>query len=198
MDLRKAAGMSDRKLIRSIANDDEAAFSRLFDKYWKSLSNSAFKVLKDRDVAHDIVQDIFTSLWMKRKSLMVDHVASYLHSAVKYRVINYIQKHKIPMMSLDFVDGFKNINATEEVLNLKQLDELLKASIDELPEQCKKVFRMSRFEDMSNKEIAQHLNLSVRTVENHIAHAIRLLRPKVNSTLLLLLLTYHHLHPACA
>ena len=167
------------------------AFSQLFDKYWKSLSNAAYKVLKDRDAAHDIVQEIFIDLWSKRKSLSIDHVSSYLHTAVKYRVINYIQKHEIPMLSLDFVDGFRNLNTTEELLNLKELDRLLKQSVNELPEQCRKIFCMSRFDYMSNKEIASRLNLSIRTVENHIAHAIRLLRPKVNNTALLLLLVYY-------
>ena len=180
--------ISDQKLIQLIAQGNELAFSQLFDKYWKSLSNAAYKVLKDREAAHDIVQEIFVDLWSKRASLSVEYVSAYLHTAVKYRVINYIQKHEVPMLSLDFVDGFKNLNPTEELINLQELDEQLGQLINELPEQCGKVFRMSRFDYMSNKEIAQQLNLSVRTVENHIAHAIRLLRPKVNSALLILLL----------
>ncbi len=92
------------------------------------------------------------------------------------------------MLSLDFVDGFRNLNTTEELLDLKELDHLLRQSIDQLPEQCGKVFCMSRFDHMSNKEIADRLNLSVRTVENHISRAIRLLRPKVTTTTLYLLL----------
>lgn len=185
--------LSNQKLIKRIAKGDELAFSILFDKYWKSMANSAFKVLKDRDSAHDIVQEIFVDLWSKRQSLSVEHVSSYLHTAVKYRVINYIQKNKVPMSSLDFVDEFKMINTTEEYLNLKELDDVLKQSIAELPPQSGRVFRMSRFDYMSNKEIAEKLGLSVRTVENHIAHAIRLIRPKVKDSFLLLLLCFPHI-----
>ena len=163
-----------------MSKDNELAFSMLFDKYWKVLSNHAFKALKDREAAHDIVQQIFVDLWTKRKSLTIDHVSSYLYTAVKYRVINYIQKHEVPMESLDFVDGFRALNTTEEVINLQELDLMLRQSIDELPDQCRKVFRMSRFDHLSNKEIAEKLNISNRTVENHIAHAIRLLRPQLN------------------
>ena len=182
--------ISDQKLVKQIAKGNELAFSQLFDKYWKSLANTAFKILKDREVAHDLVQEIFVDLWVKRKSLSVEHVSSYLHTAAKYKVINHIQKHKVSMVELDFVDDFKTLNTTEELLNVKELDEVLKKSISDLPSQCSKIFRMSRFDHMSNKEIANVLGLSVRTVENHIAHAIRVLKPKVKDTVLLLVLCY--------
>ena len=180
--------LSDQKLIKQIAKGNQLAFTQLFDKYWKSLSSTACKVLKDRDAAHDIVQEIFVDLWLKRENLSVEHVSSYLHTAVRYRVINHIQKHRVSMTDLDFVDEFKSLNTTEEFLNLRELHEVLKQSVSELPPQCSKVFRMSRFDYLSNKEIADKLGLSVRTVENHIAQAIRLLRPKIKKTILSLLL----------
>lgn len=182
--------LSDQKLIKQIVQGNEVAFAHLFDKYWKTLSNTAFKVLKDRDAAHDIVQEFFVEIWTKRGSLSVEHVSSYLHTAVKYKVINYIHKNKVPMDSLDFVDDFKSLNTTEEFLDLKELDELLKKSIAELPPQCSIVFRMSRFDYMSNKEIAEKLNLSVRTVENHIAQAIRILKPIIKNTVLTIVLCF--------
>lgn len=181
---------SDKELIKRIAKGNELAFTHLFDKYWKALSNTAFKVLKDRDASHDIVQDLFIDLWTKRDSLSVEHVSSYLHTAVKYRVINYIQKHKVPMAELDFAEDFKALNTTDEFINLKELDELLKKSISELPPRCAEIFRMSRFDYMSNKEIASSLKISVRTVENHIALAIRILKPKVNNTVLYIAVCY--------
>ncbi len=189
--VKTADKISDQKLVKLIAKDNELAFTQLFDKYWKSLSNAAYKVLKDRDAAHDIVQDIFINLWAKRKSVDIEHVSSYLHTAVKYRVINCIHKNEVPMLSLDFVDGFKNLNSTEELMDLMELDEVLKKSVEELPEQCRKIFRMSRFDYMSNKEIAQQLHLSVRTVENHIANALRLLRPKVKHLIFAILFFYY-------
>lgn len=186
--MQDSGNKADQKLIQQIANSNEIAFSRLFDKYWKTLVNAAYKVLKDREAAHDVVQELFVKLWQQRASLQVDNVSAYLHTAVKYRVINFIQKHKIPMLQLDFVDEFKNLNSTEELINYRELNQLLQESVDRLPEQCGKVFRMSRFDYLSNQEIAQKLNLSVRTVENHIAHALRLLKPKLKKLSFFLLL----------
>lgn len=177
---------SDQRLMNQIAEGKEAAFGQLFDKYWKPLAHAAYKVLKDREASHDIVQDIFIDFWSKRASLSVEHVSSYLHTAVRYRVINYIQKHKVPMQHLDFVDEFHAQHTTDELLNMREVNEILNEAINELPTQCKKVFKMSRFDNMSHKEIASQLNLSVRTVENHIAQAIRLLRPKMRDIMWML------------
>lgn len=181
---------SDKKLVKQIAKGNELAFTLLFDKYWKALSNTAFKVLKDRDASHDIVQELFVDLWTKREMLSIEHVSSYLHTAVKYRVINYIQKNKVPLTDLDFVEDFKASNTTDEFINLKELDEILKKSISELPPRCGEIFRMSRFDYMSNKEIASSLKISVRTVENHIAQAIRILKPKMKNTTFYLAVCY--------
>ena len=193
MESNKIDKISDKKLVELVKNENELAFNQLFDKYWKSMVNTAFKVLKDRDVAHDIVQDIFVDFWSKRATLSIEHVSSYLHTAVKYRVINFIQKNKVPMTNLDFVDGFKNVNTTEELINLNDLNEVLIESISELPPKCRQVFRMSRFDHLSNKEIAEKLGLSVRTVENHIAHAIRLLKPKLKNILILIVILFSFL-----
>lgn len=147
---------------------------------------AAFKVLNDKAAAEDIVQDIFLDLWRKRHELSIENTSSYLFSAVKYRVLNYIRKNKVPMTDLDFVDKFNTLNSTEEFIDFKELRQTLDDAISDLPDQCRKVFTMSRFDHMSNKEIAEKLNLSLRTVENHISLALRKLRPKLKDSLYLL------------
>ena len=185
MTTKKSEINSDKKLWSLVQKGNEQAFNLLFDKYWEVLTISAFKVLKNRETAQDVVQELFANLWLKRASLEVDHMASYLHGAIKFRVLNHIRQQKMSMVDLDFVDSFQNIQTPEALLTFSELDGVLKEAISQLPDQCRKVFKMSRFDHMSNKEIAEKLGLSVRTVENHIAHAIRLLRPKVTSVIFL-------------
>ena len=179
---------SDNVLVELIRQGNELAFSQVFDRYWESLLDAAMKVLKDRDAAQDSVQEVFTDFWRKRSTLRIHNLQAYLNQSVKYKVIDQIRKRKMTFSNLDHVDQFIATNNTEESFDYQALHELLDNSVRELPDQCERVFRMSRFQQMSNKEIASHLDLSVRTVENHIAHALKLLRLKLGSAAALLLL----------
>lgn len=172
---------SDQELMSEIALGNREAFSMLFDKYWKNLSNNAYKVLNNRDAAHDIVQELFVELWVKRESLSVEYVSAYLQTAVKYKTLNYIQKHKVKvsLSEYDFQIPESETNSTENNIYHQELKQTLDQSIEKLPPKCSMIFRMSRIECLSNKEIAKHLNISVRTVENQIGIALRILKPKL-------------------
>lgn len=180
--------LTDVKLFELVREDNGKAFSQLFDRYWEVLLDTAIKILKDTDIAQDCVQEVFTDLWKKRSLVIIYSLRSYLLQSVRYKAIDQIRSKRIPFSELDNVDNFIYTNCTQEWMEYREMQGLLDRSIAELPDQCKRVFRMSRYESMSNREIAQHLNLSVRTVENHIAHALRLLRLKIGSAPVLLLL----------
>ena len=189
MPVKKLDVDSDKNLWKLVKKGNELAFNQLFDRYWESLTARAFKVLKNRESAQDVVQELFANLWLKRSSLEIDHMASYLSGAIKFRTLNHISKQKMSMVELDFVESFLSLNTPEDLLAFQELDNSVREAINQLPDQCQRIFRMSRFDHMSNKEIAGKLNLSVSTVENHISNAIRLLRPKVTTTISLFLLT---------
>lgn len=182
--------VSDKVLFEQIGNDSQIAFSKLFDRYWDSLLDTAIKVLKDRSSAQDIVQEVFVDFWKKRHHLIIDTLEPYLHQSVRYKVIDYIRKQRIPLSDLDYVDQFVGGTFTEDFMEYQELHTMVNGAIDQLPSQCRLVFQMSRFEELSNKEIADKLNISVRTVENHISKALRYLRPRLEASLSILLFFY--------
>lgn len=188
---QKLQHIADDELVRLVRLENELAFAQLFERYWETLLEAAIKVLKDQDTAQDSVQEVFTDLWKKRSTLSIENLPAYLNQAIKYKVIDQIRKAKTPLMSLDHVEVFEKTNTAEELLEFKELNQLLEQSVSQLPGQCQRVFRMSRYDQLSNKEIAKRLGISARTVEHHIAHALKLLRPTLRNSAVAVLLSLY-------
>ncbi len=188
---QKLQHIADDELVRLVRLENELAFAQLFERYWEILLEAAIKVLKDQDTAQDSVQEVFTDLWKKRLTLSIENLPAYLNQAIKYKVIDQIRKAKTPLMSLDHVEVFEKTNTAEELLEFKELNQLLEQSVSQLPGQCQRVFRMSRYDQLSNKEIAKRLGISARTVEHHIAHALKLLRPTLRNSAVAVLLSLY-------
>jgi len=157
----------------------EAAFEELFRTHFTHMSNVAYAVVKDKDQARDIAQQVFIKFWDKREKLDLDgQIKAYLHRAVVNTALNHIEREKKMRLEEDFSSYDKE--EREEGLNPEEKQKLLaskiKAAISELPEKCQLVFSLSRYEGMTNKEIADHLDVSVKAVEKHIARALKELR----------------------
>lgn len=166
--------------------------SELYERYWSVLLDKAVRVLDNgstaRDsTAQDAVQEVFISLWKNRDSLNIERVSPYLHTALKYRVISHLRREKAYRMKLADAGQELAVDTTREDVHLNELRSELDAGIQALPEKCGVVFKMSRFERMSNREIANRLDISVRTVENHISNALKKLRRHLKSASWLLL-----------
>lgn len=165
-------------LYEKIVQGDESAYYELFELYWEQLYSIAFKILRNQEIAKDIVQDLFLSIWEKRNSKDIQNIESYLTRAAKFSALKEIRDNH-----------FKNVEPIDERLELAEsighdieLNELqvhIESVIEELPDKCKAVFKLSRNEQLSNKEIAEKLNLSKRTVETHISNALKHLRKKL-------------------
>lgn len=162
-----------------IAKGNRLAFSQLYDRYWQSMTNQAFKVLKDVELSQDVVQEVFLQIWHKRAELNIGQLEPYLRKAVKYKVISTIRKARIPVSNLDFLDNLQVAAVQPNLVEYNELNQLLNEAIEELPPRCREVFILSRLENLSNKSIAAQLDISVHTVENHLVKAIALLRPKL-------------------
>ena len=168
--------LSDDELMALLAGDD-AAFDEIYERYWSLLYRAAFNVLRDEDACMDVIQDVFIWFWEHRSDISFRSVKAYLLVAVKYKVANYIRNGKvresfydrIPRVELD--DDFP-----DEALELKELKEMIARFVMELPERCQEVFNLSRNEHMSNKEIAEYLGITEKTVENQINKALKRLK----------------------
>lgn len=169
---------NEEKLLASIKNDEQA-FSIIYDRYWSKLFHYALNVLEDKTVCEDIVQEVFVSLWQKSDSLKIDNLSAYLFQSVKFQIFNYLRNGKIAQRHLERITFLQSHNDTEEHLVAKELESELTRLIDRLPERCRQIFLLSRFEHRSNQEIALQLGLSVQTVKNQITKALAFLRDEI-------------------
>lgn len=179
---------NDHELLRCIARGDQRAFSILFDRHWKKLYHTALNVVEDRDAAEDIVQDCFISLWEKSSHKHIDNVGGYLYKSVKYLCFMYLRAGAISRKHLDHINQLVVDNSTEEDYDAQELQNVLDSSMATLPEKCREIFYLSRFELLPNKQIAEQLQISPKTVENQITKALRILRLSVDKMISIVLL----------
>jgi len=157
---------------------DQASFERAYDLYWEKIFAVCYNNIKELEPAKGMVQDIFKSLWERRDELELQNVEHYLVRAAKFKVFEYIrnkvnrQKHN----EFQAMDCRVASNCTEEQVLFNDLKEKVNLLVDTLPCQCKRVYKMSREQGMSNKEIAGVLYISERAVEYHITKAMSRLK----------------------
>lgn len=179
------------ELLKRIKLSDRNAFSLIYNKYCDILFEHAYRVVREREVCMDIVQEIFTRFWTNRALLEINFLKPYLLTAVKFQIANYIRKNKIHESYIqNFIKVTSAIPATEEVSEIRELKDLISDLTGLLPEKCRHVFLLSRDEYLSNKEIASKLGISEKTVEMHITLAIKKLKAGVADYMNLLLIFF--------
>ena len=170
---------TDQQLLTLLRDSDERAFTEIYNRYWNKLFAVAYHRLEDEMEAEEIVQDIYVSLWKRRKDIQLYHpLKSYLSIAVKYQVITHLARLKRRKDYEGYLaKSFLNrAETTSEWLSEKELRAQIATCISRLPEKCRIVFLMSREQGMSNDLIAKNLQISPKTVEGHITKALHLLR----------------------
>ena len=169
---------------------DEAAFEVLFKDHFKALHAYATVMLKDEEMAEEIVQQLFLKLWEKRERLQIDtSIKAYLYRAVYHDSLNYLKHLKVRKVHEDHTSYQMRDAAYEPSKNLetRELELRLDEALKELPEQCRTIFQMSRFEELKYREIAERLQIAPKTVENQMGKALRILREKLADYLPLIL-----------
>lgn len=162
-------------------SDSRNEFEQIFKLYYNPLFNLAISIVNEDPVAEEIVQEVFVKLWENwAKSDQGFKTLPYLLKSVRNRCYNFHRDQKV-------VNKYKQYQLQKNRRELIQydLDQVdddlilqLHKAIDEMPTKCKEVFKLSRFEDLTHKEIAQKLSISTKTVENHITRAVKLLKSK--------------------
>lgn len=166
---------ADETLLTSLLKDDEDAFRQIYKRYAPRLYAAAYNLFRDKPLCEDLIQELFADLWIRRKSLNIKSLKPYLYTAVKNRVLMAMRSGRT-MLNDTALEKLIADYATDDRLNAKELNDILNKGINSLPDKCREIFQLSRNEHLSNKEIAERLNISVKTVESQMTIALRKLR----------------------
>ncbi len=158
---------------------DKSVFEALFRSEFKSLCFLAMKYVKDYEVSREVVQDAFINLWEKRATIDTDRqVRSYVASAVRNKCLNWLRDHKkfnSYLLDIEEVSMDLTYQQTDKIV-VSELRTRIDGAIDELPEKCREIFKLSRFENLKYAEIAGKLEISVKTVETQMSKALQHMR----------------------
>ena len=183
---RNLTKVADEELVTLVQKGDTYAFEELFNRYWEKLFISADKFLRDEEASKDMIQDIFIDLWERRTNLLISNLNAYLIQSVKYKIASYFRKEKYLEGHQTVIDSLKTSNSTEEWLKEKELNQAISDELKNIPDRCREIFYFSRFQHLSNKEIADRFGISVRTVETQISKALKHLRANLEISTLIL------------
>jgi len=168
--------------ISFIKNGNEAAFEKVFKMYFRNLHAFAYTFMKDDVIAEEIVQNVFFKIWEKRNQLQIDDsLKAYLYRAVHNESLNHLKHAKIKSSFQIQYSGHmesSNEDASNQMM-ASELEDKIQKAISELPPQCRTIFQLSRFEQLKYQQIADQLNISIKTVENQMGKALKVLRLKL-------------------
>lgn len=177
-----------------LAQRNEAAFEQVFKTHFKRLHAYAFTILRDEEEAEEMVQQVFFKLWERNENLsLTGSVTAYLYRAVHNESLNYIKHQKVRSdHKLHIAYSMKNdAEQPAKKIQAAELEKKIHSALNELPEQCRTIFQMSRFDELKYREIADKLGISIKTVENQMGKALKLLRAKLVDFLVYILLFIH-------
>lgn len=182
----------DHQLVLMLKANNEFGIKCIYDKYWKRLYLSAFSIIREAGPCEDIVQDVLLQLWLKRAEVEIHSLKSYLFSAVRYKVLSFIRSagHRKVFIYPGELEQLAGIEELKDRLNERDITGMLDDGIAALPERCKEVFVLSRKEFLSNRQIADRMGISIKTVEAQMTIALRQLKKGMSDFLYLLIVIF--------
>jgi RNA polymerase sigma-70 factor, ECF subfamily len=181
----------EHQQLETLKAGDITAFEMLFRTYYQPLCNYAYTFVQDRDEAEEIVQATFLQVWEKRETLEIrTAVKPYLFAMVRNACLNVIKHEKIKQqhVAVEMAMGERAVESVARTVMASELETRIYKAMETLPEQCRLVFKLSRFEELKYAEIAAQLNISIKTVENHMGKALKIMREQLKEYLPLLLI----------
>ncbi len=171
---------TDTELLKIFYKDGSKGLELIFKEYYEMMCMSALRITKERSLAEDIVQEVFYELYRKRETIQIQSLIGYLKRSVYNRSLNKIKSNKDIFDSDDLnIELSDNSINSQEGMEFKELEDYLHEVIERLPEKCRLVFVLNRFEELSYKEVAKKMDISVKTVENQMSKALRILRDEM-------------------
>jgi RNA polymerase sigma-70 factor (ECF subfamily) len=165
-------------LLNRFLQGDEHAFIEIYDRYWYRLFLSAYRRIRDKADAEELVQNLFLKLWEKRSILHIDHLENYLFSAIRHQTIDFLNKQMVADKYLEYQKIFaaQECSDTEEMMRYQDLEEALERGLRTLSGKSEKVFRLYKLNHWPIEKIASHLNLSEKTVHYHLTKSLKYIR----------------------
>jgi RNA polymerase sigma-70 factor (family 1) len=181
---------SDSTVITLLRQGSEKVFEKVFKDHFKSLHAYAYTFLKDDEQAEEVVQNVFCRIWEKRDQLKPDgSLKSYLYRAVHNESLNYLKHQQVKAsFQVLYADGLGQADDdTSRKVMVNELETRIRQAMSELPQQCRTIFQLSRFEQLKYQQIADEMGLSIKTIENQMGKALKLMRTKLAEFLMLIL-----------
>ena len=172
--------LDDKELSELLKTGEQAAFTEIYNRYWKLLYNSAHNIIQDQDSAQDAVQDVFISLWQRKEEVDIQNLKAYLQQSVRFGVLKRIRAKKTDDEFYQHLADVTLDILSDDPLIFKEQQTLLNNLLDNLPEDCKETFHLSREENFTYKQIAAHLSISEKTVEKRMSKSLKYLRNNLN------------------
>lgn len=181
-------------LMESLKNGDEKAYKFLLNKFHRKLNAYALTLVNDHSMAQDIVQNVFLKTWKNRNKLNPEFsIQSFLYKSVYNEFINTYQQNKAMMLlQQKYVDSLQQVVETTDESSIERMLAIINKEIQNLPPKCQKVFILSKKEGLTNIEIAEHLEISIKTVEAQISKAFKILKEKLKDNYNMMLFLLFH------
>jgi RNA polymerase sigma-70 factor, ECF subfamily len=177
----------EQNLLQSLANNEQTAFRSIYDGFYRYLVVTAYAYLRDNDLARDTAQEVFVDLWRRRQDLPeINSLKAYLRRGVCNKSLDILRHRKRWQTDDTIPETISDSSRTEQLAETTELAEAVQKAIGELPEKCRAVFLLSRYEQLSHKEIAEQLDISTKTIENQMTKALRHLRMRLEEQGLML------------
>lgn len=180
--------LNEKECVEAIRKGDEYAFKKLFLRYYDPLSNFGWRFIRSKAISEDIVQDVFSDLWDLRKSLDPQQsISVYLYQAVKNKALDHIDHQKVVRRhQSNFAHTDKNVEYMQGTIPTREEEEFIKAArqaIDDLPQSAQQVYTLHREDGLTYREIAEVMDISIKTVESQMSRALDLLRARLRKYL---------------
>jgi len=168
----------DENLVDRLKNGDNAAFVSIYEKYWHKVFIVVYRRVKEKEIAKELTQNLFLKIWEKREELHINKLENYLVTSIKHAVIDHIEKQLVANRYLSYYKAYVSLQneSTEESVNFNDLSEAIEKGLGKLSEKSQLVFKLTKLDHWPIEKVANHLQLSEKTVGYHLTKSIKFLR----------------------
>lgn len=183
---------NEAQLVILLSTGSQAAFTEIYNRYWKKLLGIAFAHTKDKSAAEEILQEVFISLWNRRKVVQIHSLNNYLATAVKFSIFKQYQRSRrrreIEQRNVEL--SGRTIIQGEAELDARFLQDYIDGIVEQLPTKCQLVFQYSRGAGLTIPEISKELDIAEKTVESHLTKALKVIRKNLQESGVLALILH--------